>query len=314
MTLLGRLERIDPRVVWTNEARDFTPWLLQHADHLAEALRIDLELEAAEHPVGGYSLDLIGRDLTNDAVLIVENQIGDTDHSHLGQVLTYAAGTGASTIVWIATAFREEHRQALDWLNQSTGDDTHFFGLELEVVRIGDSLPAPLFNAVAEPNQWQKRVRATTRATNASGGKRGLYIEFWTRFLERLRAEHPTWSRARAAGPDNWFAMACPIKGGSYYSATFAGGSRLRFELYIDQGDAMENATIFDHFLGQRTEMEALYGSELSFERLEGRRACRIADYTSGDVTNRDDWESYIDWFFESGRRLRTAVEATHAR
>ena len=136
---LGRLEHVDPRSVWVHEAHDFTPWLLANADRLSEALGIDLELEAAEHAVGGYSLDLVGRDITNDAVLIVENQLATTDHSHLGQVLTYAAGTGASTIVWIATAFREEHRQALDWLNESTGDEAHFFGIELQLVKIGDS-------------------------------------------------------------------------------------------------------------------------------------------------------------------------------
>jgi hypothetical protein len=151
---LGRLECVDPRLVWIHEAHDFTPWLLENGDRLAEALGIDLELEAAEHAVGGYSLDLVGRDLTNDAVLIVENQLDTTDHSHLGQVLTYAAGTAASTIVWIATAFREEHRQALDWLNENTSEDTHFFGIELQVVKIGDSLRAPLFNVVAEPNDW----------------------------------------------------------------------------------------------------------------------------------------------------------------
>src|SRR5438270_12040060 len=106
---LGRLERVDPRLVWQHEAHDFTPWLLANADRLAEALGIELVLEAAEHAVGGYSLDLIGRDLSNGSVLIVENQLGPTDHSHLGQVLTYAAGTSASTIVWIATSFREEH-------------------------------------------------------------------------------------------------------------------------------------------------------------------------------------------------------------
>jgi hypothetical protein len=309
MTELGRLERIDPRSVWVNEARDFTPWLLAHADNLAEALGIDLELEAAEHPVGGYSLDLIGRDLTNDAVLMVENQLGDTDHSHLGQVLTYAAGTGAQTIVWIATSFREEHRQALDWLNQATDNETHFFGLELEVVRIGESLPAPLFKVVAEPNQWQKRVRTSARAATELTGKGALYVEFWTRFLERLHAEHPDWSRARAAGSANWFAMACPIKGGSYYSATFSSGG-IRFELYIDQGDADENERIFNHFLERREEMESLFGGQLSFERLEGRRASRIADYRDGDVAFKDNWESYIDWLFDAGSRMRAAVSA----
>jgi hypothetical protein len=123
---VGKLEQIDPRSVWLHEAHDFTPWLLGNADRLADALGIDTELEAAAHPVGGYSLDLVGRDTTHDAVLIVENQLARTDHSHPGQVLTYAAGTAASTVVWIATAFREEHRQALDWLNENMGEDVHF--------------------------------------------------------------------------------------------------------------------------------------------------------------------------------------------
>src|SRR5438093_12030833 len=96
---LGRLERVDPRVIWQRENRDFTPWLLENADRLAEALGIELELEAAEHGVGNFALDLVGRDLTNDAVLMVENQLEPTDHGHLGQLLTYGAGTGASTIV-----------------------------------------------------------------------------------------------------------------------------------------------------------------------------------------------------------------------
>ena len=149
---LGRLEGVEVRTVWEHEARDFTPWLLDHADHLAETLGIDLELNQSEHSVGGFSLDLVGRDLTNDAVLIVENQLEGTDHNHLGQILTYAAGTDASSIVWIATSFREEHRQAIDWLNEQTRENIRFFGIELKVARIGTSLPAPLFNLVAQPN------------------------------------------------------------------------------------------------------------------------------------------------------------------
>lgn len=309
MTELGRLERIDPRLVWANEARDFTPWLLAHADHLAEALKIDIELEAAEHPVGSYSLDLLGRDLSNDAVLMVENQLGETDHSHLGQVLTYAAGTAASTIVWIATRFREEHRQALDWLNQTTGEEAHFFGLELEVVKIGDSQPAPLFNVVAEPNEWQKRVRATIRATPTTG-KIPFYVEFWTRYLERVRQQHPDWTRSKSPLPQNWLGMPCPIKGGSYFAASFANGARLRHEIYIDQGDATENYRIFDRILLQREAFEAAYGKQLEFERLEGKRACRISHYQPGAVTDRDDWEEFIDWFFDAGVRLRRAFAA----
>ena len=168
---LGKLEHVDPRTVWPHEAHDFTPWLLANADRLAEALGIDLELEAAEHAVGGYALDLVGRDITNDAVLIVENQLAVTDHSHLGQVLTYAAGTAASTIVWIATAFREEHRQALDWLNENTGDNAHFFGIELQVVTIGDSAPAPLFNVVVAAERLAEAgaCRNASRSSHRQG-------------------------------------------------------------------------------------------------------------------------------------------------
>lgn len=166
---LGRLKEVPARSIWTNEARHFTPWLLANADGLGEALGIELELTSAEHAVGGYSLDLIGRDLTNDAVLIVENQLEGTDHSHLGQILTYAAGTGASTIVWLATSFREEHRQALDWLNEQTAEDIHFFGVQISLVRIGDSVPAPLLTVVAKPNDWQKQVRPWP-APEASAG------------------------------------------------------------------------------------------------------------------------------------------------
>lgn len=114
---LGRLEQVDPRSVWRHEALNFTPWLLENADRLGEAFEVELELTRAEHPVGGYSLDLIGRDMTNGTVVIVENQLADSDHSHLGAAYV-CAGTHASTIVWLTTSFRDEHRQAMTWLNE----------------------------------------------------------------------------------------------------------------------------------------------------------------------------------------------------
>jgi hypothetical protein len=305
---LGKLEHVDPRTVWGHEAHDFTPWLLANADRLAEALSIDLELEAAEHAVGGYSLDLVGRDITNDAVLIVENQLAGTDHSHLGQVLTYAAGTGAATIVWIATSFREEHRQALDWLNESTGEETHFFGIELQVVKIGESPNAPLFNLVVQPNDWQKQVRATTRAGGVTG-KGALYVEFWRRFLDRVHAEHPDWTRARAAQPHNWFEMKSAIEGTSF-SHAFAQNDRLRVELYIDTGDADRNVEIFEALRTRQEGIERAFGGALSWEDLPERRACRIAAYKddSCSVLDTDRHEEFIDWLLNTGAQFRSAL------
>jgi len=167
---LGRVHSVDLREAWRDEAREFTPWLLENAELLAEALGIELEVTDSERGVGKFSCDLVGRDITNDAILIVENQLEQTDHSHLGQLLTYAAGTDAVTIVWIAWSFQEEHRQAVDWLNERTDEQTHFFGVEIGLIQIGDQpTRAPLFRVVAQPNDWQKQVRAATRGGAATG-------------------------------------------------------------------------------------------------------------------------------------------------
>lgn len=308
MANLGRLEEVDVRVAWSHEAHEFTPWLLEEQDHLAEVLGIDLELEAAEHRVGDFALDLIGRDLTHDAVLIVENQLEATDHSHLGQILTYASGTDASTIVWLARTFRPEHRQALDWLNEQTHPDVRFFGIEIRVVKIGDSPPAPLFSLVAEPNDWQKQVRAATRAT---GGTRGaLYEAFWTKYLDRVRLVHPEWTRARRPSNQNWMDFVSPIKG-TRINPSFANGQRLRHELYIDTGDGARNLDMYEAFLGQRDQFEAAYGRPLNFEALPDARASRIAEYHSDAVVEAEDrHDEFIDWFIDAGERLRRALSS----
>jgi hypothetical protein len=303
---LGRLEHLPAREVWPNEARDFTPWLLANGDHLAEALGTELEFRVAEHPVGGFSLDLMGRDLARNNVLIVENQLGGTDHVHLGQILTYAAGTDAATIVWVATAFREEHRQALDWLNEKTVEDVRFFGVQVSVVRIGESPPAPVFEVVAKPNDWQKQVRTAARSTSTTG-KAEQYRRFWTRYLERVRTEHPTWGRRSTPQPANWMRFSSPIPG-TEITPSFAAHDRLRHELYIDNGDAEDNARLFNELLTHQAEIEAAYGRPLEFEELVSRRACRVAEYAEGSVTEESAWASYIDWFVDCGVRLRRAL------
>jgi len=307
---LGRIERLDLRTVWPHEAHSLTPWLLANADVLADVLGIDVELTAAEHGVGTFSLDLIGRDLTNDCVLIVENQLTPTDHDHLGKLLTYAAGTDAQTVVWLAPSFREEHRQALELLNELGGDRVRFFGVELGAIRIGDSRPAPLLELRVQPNDWHARLSSVARGVSEASGKPALYLEFWSRFLERVREERPGWTRAKKPGSANWFAMACPFKGGPYYAVSFAHGGKLRTELYVDYADGDAVRALYSRLLGHRERIETIYGGPLSWEELPDRRASRIADYTDGDVTDTDAHDRFIDWFFDSGARLRQAIDA----
>ncbi len=175
--MLGRLTSVSPRAVWHDEARDLTPWLLENADVLSEVLGMDLELETAEHPVGNFSLDLIGKDRASGERVIIENQLEASDHHHLGQILTYAGGTDPTTIIWVAPAFRDEHRAALEWLNERTNENTRFFAVQVGVVKIGDSLPAPLLTLVVQPNDWGKAVRATTTAPSKRWARDDLLVD-----------------------------------------------------------------------------------------------------------------------------------------
>jgi hypothetical protein len=191
---LGKLAPVALRAVWPHEAQDFTPWLLANDDVLGEVLHMDLELRAAEHPVGEFFLDLVGVDTATGDRVIVENQLDISDHNHLGQILTYAGGTDPVNIVWVAPRFRDEHRAALDWLNNRTDEDTRFFAVEVSVVRIADSLPAPLLRLVVAPNDWGKSVKAAAAAT-AVTEERLLYQQFWQQYLDRIHEQ------ARSTGP-----------------------------------------------------------------------------------------------------------------
>lgn len=303
---LGKLTAVDPRAVWQHEARDFTPWLLEHADALAAALGIDLELSASEHPVGGFALDLIGTDLTNDCTLIVENQLTATDHGHLGQLLTYAAGTDATTVVWIAVSFREEHRQAVDWLNELAGENARFFGIEIGAVRIGDSPVAPILTLRAQPNDWHARLSAIAKSAGQTTAKEQLYREFWGRFLDRVREQHPDWTRARIPTTANWMVMPSLVKG-CVNGFNFPPG-QLRAELYVDTGDTEANDRIFGALHEHKEPIEESFGGPLQWEPMPNRQASRIAVYATGDVSQSDAYDGYIDWFIQVSARLRGAL------
>jgi len=306
--LLGALERLNPRNVWPREDTDFTPWLATHPEVLAKALGIDLEITEMEHLVGPFRVDLLGRDLTFDKILIVENQLEESDHGHLGQLMTYAAGTDAATIVWITTFLREEHRQALEWLNQQTGVDTHFFGVEVEVVHIGDSLPAPLLNVIVEPNDWQKAARNATASAGSS--KSAMYANFWDQFLTRLRTDRPQWTRATRAPSANWFSMSVGVPPGCSINAVFGQGGHLRTELYIDRGTVEETSELFERLVAQKTVFEKAYDRNLSWEPLENRRASRVADHRDGMIEATEEYSDYFNWLMETGDRMRRALAA----
>lgn len=295
MTELARIEKVDLREVWSNEAADFTPWLQENIDRLGDALGMDLEVEEREASVGTFSLDLLAHDGGGRPV-IIENQLGTTDHSHLGQILTYAAGHNASVIVWIAKEFRDEHRAALDFLNSRTGEDTEFFGVGVELWRIEGSRPAVNFDLVVTPNEWSKGTGVTPPGGTSERGER--YRLFFQPLMDALREEHQ-FTRARKAQPQSWYSFSSGTRWFTY-GATFTAHGRARVELYIDSTEGERNKRAFDRLEQQKERFESELEATLEWERLENRRASRISVLRSGSIDdNQERLEEIRQWMID---------------
>jgi hypothetical protein len=278
---LGVLRNLDDlRQIWPHEAGDFTPWLADNIEGLGEAIGLDLELTRIEADAGDFCCDLLGKDLGTGRNVIVENQLTATDHDHLGKLITYASAFDPVAIIWVTKGIREEHRQALQWLNEQTSENTHFFGVVIELLQIDDSKPAIHFRPVVFPNEWQRRSRST--ANQGSTPRAEAYRQFFQRLIDELREKHK-FTGARAAQPQNWYAFSTGVSGIAY-GASFAQDERLRIECYIDLGDSTSNTAFFNNLLKERERIEQEFGGALEWEPMELRRACRIATYFPGTI------------------------------
>lgn len=278
---LGRLARVDPRVVWKHEAHEFTPWLVENIAMLSEVLGMELEVIDREAEVGDFSLDILARDLGRDRLVVIENQLEATDHTHLGQLITYAAGLEASTIIWVSREFREEHRQALDWLNRGDGATTEYFGIVIEILQVDESRPAVNLRLVVSPNNWSRQSKRGPRLDEVSG-KRSSYQAFFQMLLDELREKHH-FTNAKSGQPQNWYSFSSGTRG-FLYGMSFAQGGELRSEVYIDFGDRGKNEVAFDALAADQDTIEKAFGEPLRWERLEARRACRVACYSKGSI------------------------------
>ena len=292
MIELDTINKVDPHSVWNHEAHDFTPWLAANLHRLGEAIGLELELVEREADVGGFSLDLLAKDLGRNANVVIENQLATTDHDHLGKLITYASGYDADVVIWVSTEIREEHRQALDWLNQRTGSNTNFFAVVVEVIRIGESKPALQFRVVVSPNEWQKSEKTISE-------KSELYRQYFQGLLDELRETH-SFTSARKGQPQNWYSFSSGNKQ-FVYGHSFAAGNRVRAEVYIDSGDVDENNDLFDRLHADRELIESEFGDPLEWERLDSKRASRIAIYRSGSIEgSSEDLQEIHDWAIQN--------------
>jgi len=310
MITLGRLTKIELRDIWKSEAQDFTPWLAQpeNLTILAETLSMELEIEAREREVDPFRADLLCKDLIDDSRVLIENQLERTDHSHLGQLLTYASGLQAVTIIWIASRFTEEHRAALDWLNEITDERFRFFGLEVELWKIGDSTAAPKFNIVSKPNEWTRSVTQRCRTENGTLSEiRKLQLDFWTALQSALEGHQ--FLRSRRPEPQHWTTF--PIgRAGLHLAAVLSTRkNRLGVELYL--GDKNAKA-YFSRLKEDQSAIEFELAVQPEWQELPMRRACRIITYLQvADLFDEMQWPKFIEWFV---RTLETFYQTFHNR
>jgi hypothetical protein len=304
-TELGKLVKVPLREVWALEAAHFSVWLADNIDQLADAL--DLELGAAEREVaiGRYSCDIVAQDLSNGTKVIIENQLEPTNHTHLGQLVTYASGIDAGVVIWISPDFREEHRSALDWLNSHTGEAKQFFGIQIEAWQIDSSRPAPVFKVVASPNGWQKGV--------SGGGRRGIesqrtrfFIEFFSALAIELRAADFT--RVGKPGGYAWL-IADRVRDNVYLSIAFS-RTRLTVELAIESANALLNQDVFKALNEDREEIEGKLGLPLVWSFDESRRRQTIWTFREDvDRLSEASLEAARIWSVEAARRMKTVFE-----
>ena len=313
MVDLGDLEKLPReklREVWPNEAANFTPWLAEphNLALLGRALGLELELDSVEKPVGPFAADILAKDSVSQRRVVVENQIAPTDHTHLGQLLTYAAGLGARAVVWIAEKFRDEHRAAIDFLNSATTEDFDFFAVEIELYRIGDSRIAPRFSVVARPNIAVKEGPGSTGGGLSESQKR--YLEYWGGLIGKASGHYPALSE-KTPGKYSWQYIET-LRGGDprlSVNAGFPWDKGLRLEVFIDGELAKAAFNVLRR--DKKDSIELKVGEQLSWEEMPDAKASRIALYMPpGNIKleDKDHWPQQYEWLLTWGPKLAEAI------
>lgn len=289
--MLGKIEKIPVRSYWKNEEQDFTPWLAkdENIQVLSEEIGIDIEVEDTEVYIGSFKADIVARDAHNN-IVIIENQLEKTDHKHLGQLITYASGVDAKFVIWICTSVTDEHRQAIDWINEVTNSEIGFFVCEIELWKIGESLPAPKFHIIASPNDWAKIVKSGSKIKNLTDTKQ-LHLSFWNGFKEYMESEG-TELKLRTPRPQHWYTLAIGRSKFSISLTTNTQSSTIACEVYI-RGDNAKVA--FSKLMVQKEGIEKELG-ELEWLELPEGKDCRIKQVRTGNSKDQTEWHELHEW------------------
>ena len=297
---LGKLKEVDLRTAWKNEERDFTSWLAQeeNLNLLSEEIGVGIKLLNTEANVGTFSVDILAEEENTGRKIIIENQLEMTDHDHLGKLITYASGYEADIVIWVVKDVREEHRQAIDWLNEHSDDKLNFFIIKIELWQIGDSPFAPKFQIISKPNDWAKTIKESGLQSEFSDTKI-MQLNFWNKFKEYASGKNSK-LRLRKAYPQHWYDISF---GNSKTYISLVVGARdnfIRAELYIPN-----SKETFNELLQHKDNIEKDLEEKLEWQELPGKKASRIKIEREADVDDTDKWEECFEWLMQQAESFQ---------
>ena len=300
---LGRLKEIDVRKVWMHEQYDFSKWLSseENIKELGNILNLSLVDVETEKFVGTYRCDIICKDELTGKTVLIENQLEKTNHDHLGKIITYASGLDASVVVWVVSSVKEEHASAIEWLNKHTDDDLSFFLIELHAYTIGDSMPAPMFKVIEQPNDFSKKAKSMAKSPelNLSQTKR---LEFWNRFNDVLEERGKPFNK-RKATTDHWYSVAIGSSECHISIDLVNREHKIRVGLWIS-----DNKELYDYLFTNKQEIEQIANIKLSWDRLDDKKASLVCTYINGlDFNKQENYEELMNKVIDTILVLRKA-------
>jgi len=290
---LAKLKKIDLRDVWGHEALGFTRWLSEedNLNLLSDEIGVDIKLIQTEANVGRFNVDILAEESGSGRKIIIENQLEDTNHDHLGKIITYASGYDAEIIIWIVRDFREEHENAIDWLNEHTDENISFFLIKVELWQIEDSKPAPKFDIIVSPNEWAKAIK-TSSSSNELTETKLQQLEFWNKFKNYVQ-ETDKRIRLQTPRPQNWYDVSA---GSSEWHVALTVNSQKNLigcEIYINR-----NKELFNFLQEQKNEIEKEIGDKIVWVDSAVASAIKINKQVP-DLFNQAESEKYFSWLYE---------------
>lgn len=303
MTNLGTLKEItDLRSIWPHEALNFTPWVAENVDLLVDAVGLDITVDETESSVGDFNVDIYASETGTDRKIIIENQLEDTDHDHLGKLITYASGKGADVVIWVVKHAREEHKAAVEWLNNHTDDKIGFFLCEIKLFQIGDSQIAPAFTVVERPNDWTKEIRKTASANSTQQQR----LEYWQAFNDYAFSD-ANFSRIfnkRKPTTDHWMDFSIGSSACHIAVSQIQKRKAVDVELYIN-----DDKELFKSLFAHKDEIEKNMEMELEWKELPERKASRILIEKTVDLDDRATWPEQFDYIMDTCIKMKRAFK-----